>query len=232
MINLRGYMKIIDKFFLLSFMLFISPLISAQQTAQHPVPQITQQITSQAPATDQSIDKVKQAQLAMDRYVIDPEHTFSSFEYKHWGLSLQRNRFDRSSGVIDLNLSEKKGSIRIDIEASSVSTGVSAFDSLLRSDSFFDVQKFPKITFESNKFIFEKDQLKQLEGQLSIKGITRPVTIEVTYFSCKFMFIYLKSACGANGKATILRSDFNVGRYVPFVSDEITLYFSVEAIKE
>lgn len=232
MINLRGYMKIIDKFFLLSFMLFISPLISAQQTAQHPVPQITQQITSQAPATDQSIDKVKQAQLAMDRYVIDPEHTFSSFEYKHWGLSLQRNRFDRSSGVIDLNLSEKKGSIRIDIEASSVSTGVSAFDSLLRSDSFFDVQKFPKITFESNKFIFEKDQLKQLEGQLSIKGVTRPVTIEVTYFSCKFMFIYLKSACGANGKATILRSDFNVGRYVPFVSDEITLYFSVEAIKE
>lgn len=232
MINLRGYMKIIYTIFLLSFMLFISPLISAQQAAQLPVPQITQQITQQAPATDQSIDKVKQTPLLMDRYVIDPEHTFSSFEYKHWGLSLQRNRFDRSLGVINLNLSEKKGLIRIDIEAGSVSTGVSAFDSILRSDSFFDVQKFPKITFESNKFIFEKDQLKQLEGQLSIKGVTRPVTIEVTYFSCKFMFIYLKSACGANGKATILRSDFNVGRYVPFVSDEITLYFSVEAIKE
>jgi polyisoprenoid-binding protein YceI len=227
-------MKIIGANFLLSLMIWFSPSIFAKPAQQ--VMQSTQQTAQQkdqkTQTTEQSIDKVKQAQLLMDRYVIDPEHTFSSFEYKHWGLSLQRNRFDRSSGAIELSTNEKKGSIKIDIDANSVNTGVGAFDTILRSDSFFDVQKYPTISFESNKFIFEKDQLKQLEGQLSIKGITRPVTIEVTYFSCKFMFIYLKSACGANGKATILRSDFNIGRYVPFVSDEITLYFSVEAIKE
>ena len=230
-------MKIIGANFLLSLMIGFSPFIFAkpaqqveQKTAQTTL--TTQQTAQQTQTTEQSNDKVKQVQSSMERYVIDPEHTFSSFEYKHWGLSLQRNRFDKSSGVIELNTNEKKGAIKIDIDANSVNTGVGAFDSILRSDSFFDVQKYPKISFESNKFIFEKDQLKQLEGQLSIKGITRPVTIEVTYFSCKFMFIYLKSACGANGKATILRSDFNVGRYVPFVSDEITLYFSVEAIKE
>lgn len=193
------------------------------QSAQAIQPaQAIQQIQSQPDQTPQS---------GSDRYLIDPEHTFSSFEYQHWGLSKQRGRFDKSTGVLELNMKEKTGSLKIDVDANSVSTGVEIFNATMRSDSFFDAEKYPKISFQSNQFIFDKDQLSQVKGQLSIKGITRPVVIDVTYFACKFMFIYLKKACGANGKTSILRSDFNVGRYVPFVSDEITLYFSVEAIK-
>ena len=169
---------------------------------------------------------------ATDRYKIDPEHTYSSFEYKHWGLSLQRGRFDKNIGFIELDISEKTGAINIEIDANSVSTGNDLFNNIMRSDSFFDTQLFPKIIFNSTKFIFDAEKLTQIEGMLTIKDITRPVTVEVTQFGCRFMLLYLKQACGANGQTKILRSDYKVGRYVPFVSDEITLYFSVEAIKE
>ena len=169
---------------------------------------------------------------AVDRYKIDPEHTYSSFEYKHWGLSLQRGRFDKNIGFIELDIPEKTGAINIEIDVNSVSTGNDLFNNIMRSDSFFDAQRYPKIIFNSTKFVFDEEKLMQIEGMLTIKETTRPVTVEVTQFGCRFMLMYMKQACGANGQTKILRSDYKVGRYVPFVSDEITLYFSVEAIKE
>jgi polyisoprenoid-binding protein YceI len=169
---------------------------------------------------------------AAERYKIDPEHTYSSFEYKHWGLSLQRGRFDKNIGFIELNIPEKTGIINIEIDANSVSTGNDLFNNVMRSDSFFDAQQYPKIIFNSTKFVFDEEKLTQIEGMLTIKETIRPVTVEVTQFGCRFMLLYLKQACGANGQTKILRSDYKIGRYVPFVSDEITLYFSVEAIKE
>ncbi|MBI3284123.1 MAG: YceI family protein [Burkholderiales bacterium] len=167
-----------------------------------------------------------------ERYQIDPEHTYSSFEYLHWGLSLQRGRFDKNSGTIELDLPAKSGALQIEIAADSINTGSEVFNKVLRSDNFFDVEKYPKIVFTSDKLIFNEEQLTQIEGQLTIKDITRPVTVQVTYFNCRFMLLYLKHSCGANGYTRILRSDYNVGRYVPFVSDEVTLFFSVEGIKE
>jgi polyisoprenoid-binding protein YceI len=169
---------------------------------------------------------------AQEHYVIDPEHTFSSFEYSHWGLSSQRGRFDRNSGYVDLDSDNKTGNILLEIDASSVSTGTELFDKVMRSGSFFDVEHFQKISFSSTKFIFDHDQLSQIEGNLTIKESTHPVTLEVTQFNCRFMFLYFKKTCGANGYTKILRSDYNMDRFVPFVSDEVTLYFSVEAIKD
>ena len=169
---------------------------------------------------------------AGDIYKIDPEHTFASFEYVHWGLSLQRGRFDRVSGGIELDVPAKTGSINMDIDVGSVSTGIGLFNNVLRSDSFFDAASYPKITFKSTGMQFDGDNLIQVNGDLTIKAATRPVTFEITHFECHFMLLYLKRACGANGFTKILRSDYGMGRYAPFVSDEVTLYFSVEAIKE
>ena len=169
---------------------------------------------------------------AGDHYVMDPSHTFSSFEYSHWGLSSQRGRFDRSSGFIDLDRDGQSGSITLDIDATSVSTGTEMFDRIMRSSAFFDVDHFPKILFSSTRFLFEQDQLAHVEGNLTIKDTTRPVTLDISQFNCRFMVLYLKHTCGANGSTKILRSDYKMSRYAPFVSDEVTLYFSVEAIKE
>lgn len=168
---------------------------------------------------------------ASEHYIIDPQHTFNSFEYQHWGLSTQRGRFDQSAGYIDLDLDAKTGYINIAIDSNSVSTGSEMFNDIMRSPSFFDSKQFQKILFSSTKFIFENEQLSQIEGNLTIKETTLPVTVAVTKFNCRFMFLYLKKACGANGYTKILRSDFKMGSYAPFVSDEVTLYFSVEGIK-
>ncbi|MFZ6816760.1 YceI family protein [Undibacterium sp. Ji22W] len=170
---------------------------------------------------------------AADRYVIDSKHTYSIFEYSHWGLSLQQGRFEKNAGFIDIDSDKRAGSVQLNIDATSVSTGNSLFDTALRSSSFFDVQIYPTINFLSSSLLFdENNNVVALEGDLTIKNITKKVKFTLTHFRCRFMPLYLKSACGANGNAKILRSDFDVGRYTPFVSDEVTLYFAVEAIKE
>lgn len=169
---------------------------------------------------------------AADHYVIDSTHTFSSFEYSHWGLSTQRGRFDRNTGFIDLDRDSLTGNILLEIDAASVSTGTEMFDRIMRSTSFFDVEHFQKITFSSTRFIYDQDQLAHVEGNLTIKDTTRPVVLDISQFNCRFMVLYLKHTCGANGSTKILRSDYKMSRYAPFVSDEVTLYFSVEAIKE
>lgn len=170
---------------------------------------------------------------AADRYVIDSKHTYSIFEYSHWGLSLQQGRFEKNAGFIEIDSDKRTGSVQLNIDATSVSTGNSLFDTALRSSSFFDVQIYPTINFLSSSLLFdENNNVVALEGDLTIKNITKKVKFTLTHFRCRFMPLYLKSACGANGNAKILRSDFDVGRYTPFVSDEVTLYFAVEAIKE
>jgi len=172
------------------------------------------------------------ASLAADHYLIDPEHTFSYFEYSHWGLSQQRSRFDGTAGSIELDESTGSGTIDIEIDASSISTGSESFNQIMRSGDFFDTANYPKISFKSSSLHFEDQQLKQVDGDLTIKGITHPVTLDISHFNCRFMLLYGKRACGANGSAKILRSDYKLGRYAPFVSDDVTLHISVEAIKE
>ena len=172
------------------------------------------------------------AQAEETTYRIDPDHTFTSFEYMHWGLSLQRSRFNRQSGTVKLDLDGKSGSVDLTIDTASVSTGSDEFDKMLVSDSFFDARTFPTMHFLSSAMEFDGDQLVRVAGNLTIKDVTKPVTLEVSHFACRFMVLYLKHACGANGSAKILRSDYGLGRYAPFVADEATLYFSIEAIKE
>ncbi|MEO6917777.1 MAG: YceI family protein [Collimonas sp.] len=169
---------------------------------------------------------------AADRYLIDSEHTFSYFEYNHWGLSMQRSRFDITTGSIELDRDSQSGNIEIDIDATSISTGSDGFNQIMRTGEFFDTANFPKITFKSSSLQFDGPQLTQVDGDLTIKGISHPVTLQISNFNCRFMLIYGKQACGANGSASILRSDYKLGRYVPFVSDAVTLHISVEAIKE
>jgi len=169
---------------------------------------------------------------ADEHYVIDPLHTFSSFEYQHWGISTQRGRFDHNSGFIDLNPVNKTGTVQLEIDVGSISTGSELFNKIMVSDNFFDAEHFQKILFHSTRLVYSQEQLSQIEGNLTIKDVTRQVTLEITDFKCRFMILYLKQACGANGYTRILRSDFNIGKYVPFVSDEVTLSFSVEGIRE
>ena len=167
-----------------------------------------------------------------ETYVIDTNHTKPRFEYNHLGFSDQESRFDTVSGSITLDRAAKTGSVDITIDANSVDSGYPVFNGHLKGEDFFDTAKYPTITYKSDKFRFDGDKLVSVDGDLTIKGITRPVTLTITSMLCKPHPMVKKDACGANAVAHIKRSDFNMAKYVPAVSDEVTLSIPVESIKQ
>lgn len=166
-----------------------------------------------------------------DIYDIDPRHTFSTFEYEHWGLSRQQGRFDATRGFIAYSAETGSGEIDIEIDVASVNAGNPSFNELLRSAEFFDAENHPTIVFKSTALRFDGERLSEVVGDLRIKGITHPVTLKISHFRCRFMPLYGARACGANASTSILRSDFDLGRYIPFVSDRVDLAIAVEAIR-
>jgi polyisoprenoid-binding protein YceI len=169
---------------------------------------------------------------AADTYAIDPTHTFPSFALNHLGFSTFRGRFDRTSGTITLDLAGKTGSADISIDVASVSTGVDKLNEHLLKPDFFDVAKYPTIRFKSKDFRFSGDKLTAVSGDLTMHGVTRPVTLEVSSFNCGLHPLKKVQACGADAAVTIKRSDWGISTYSPNVGEEVSLQIEVEAHKQ
>jgi polyisoprenoid-binding protein YceI len=172
------------------------------------------------------------ALAASETFVIDTNHTKPRFKYDHFGYSTQISRFDSTSGTIVFDAAAQTGSVEVTIDARSVNTGYPVFSGHLRGKDFFDTDQYPTIYFKSTAVRFQGDKPVAVEGNLTIKGISRPVTLTLTSFLHRPHPIAKKDAIGANATARIRRSDFNAGKYAPYVSDEVTLEIPVEAIKE
>jgi polyisoprenoid-binding protein YceI len=163
-------------------------------------------------------------------YNVDPAHTFPQYEVTHMGFSLQRGRFDKTQGTIQLDLDAHKGSVDVTIDTGSVNSGVAKLDEHLKGADFFDAAKFPQMTFKSTDLVFEGDMLKKANGEITIKGVTKPVTFDVNYFKCGKSLVALRLVCGADLSARIKRSDFGVSYGIPMVGDEVLLRVNVEAL--
>lgn len=172
------------------------------------------------------------AYAAPETYVIDTTHTKPRFEYNHLGFSTQLSRFDTTSGTITLDRTAKTGAVDVTIDAKSVNTGYALFNEHIQAEDFFDTQKYPVITFKSNRMKFDGDRPVAVDGNLTVKGITKPVTLAITSFKCMPHPMLKKDACGANATATVKRSEFNMGKHVPYVSDEVVLTIPVESVKQ
>lgn len=172
------------------------------------------------------------ASAVPETYNIDTTHSFSRFEYSHFGYSTQVNKFNSTVGKIQIDRAAKTGSVEVTIDPKSVNTGYDTFNGHLQGPDFFDSDKYPAITYKSTRFLFNGDKVVGVEGNLTIKGVTKPVNLEVTSFQCMPHPMLKRDACGANAIAKIKRSDFGAGKYAPYVGDDVTLGFSVEAIKE
>ena len=172
------------------------------------------------------------AQATPETFAIDNNHTFAHFTYSHFGFSNQTHQFDKTSGKVVIDRDARTGSADIVIDATSVNTGVPLFNEHIQAADFFDTAHYPTITFKADKMGFEGDQPVSLSGDLTIKGVTRPVTLAITHFMCMPHPMLKVKACGANASTQVKRSDFNMGKYVPSVSDEITLSLSIEALKQ
>ena len=173
-----------------------------------------------------------QAFAAEQTYQIDPSHTFPSFSYSHLGLSTQQLRLDNTSGTIVYDKEAKTAKLDITLDMTGISTGFEEFDGHIQGPDMFNTEKYPTATFKSTKVNFEGDAPKTIEGDLTIKGITKPVVLEVTHFANTAHPMLEKDAIGANATTTILRSDFGADLFAPAVSDEVVISVSVEAIAE
>ncbi|HEY4706910.1 MAG TPA: YceI family protein [Thermodesulfobacteriota bacterium] len=172
------------------------------------------------------------AYSAMESFTVDPRHTYPGFEVNHMGLSTQRGRFNASIGRITLDREAKNGAVEIEIDARTVSTGLEELEKHLRSEDFFNVEKHPLITFRSSSVEFEGDSPKSVQGDLTLLGVTRPVTLSISAFNCRIHPINKKYVCGADASTTIKRSEFGMTYAVPAVSDEVRLFIQVEAFKD
>lgn len=169
---------------------------------------------------------------APETFNVEPTHTYPRFEYSHFGYSNQQQRFDKTSGKIVLDRTAQTGSVDVTIDATSVNTGYALFNQHIQAEDYFDTAKFPTITFKSTKVKFEGGKPVAVDGNLTIKGVTRPVTLTVASFHSMPHPMLKKDAIGANATTKVKRSDFNMGKNVPYVSDEVSLTIAVEAIKE
>lgn len=169
--------------------------------------------------------------LAADTYTIDSRHTFPTFEVNHLGFSTQRGRFNKVTGSITLDRAAKKGSMEIVIDVASIDMGIDKWDEHMKSEDFFNAAKFPTVVFKSDTMKFDGDRLAAVDGQLTLLGVSKPVTLTVTRFHCAHNPMAKKDACGADATATIKRSEFGMKYAVPNVGDEVLLRIPVEAFK-
>lgn len=168
----------------------------------------------------------------LETYTIDPQHTFPYYEVSHFGYSIQRGRFDKTSGKITLDIAAQKGSAEVTVDAASVDSGVDKLNEHLRSEDFFNVAKNPQITFKSTRLAFADDKVTSATGDLTINGITRPVTLTATLFHCAPHPMTKRKQCGGDLVATVKRSDFGMKYALGPLGDEVTLHIGVESIKD
>lgn len=171
-----------------------------------------------------------QALAAPQTYEIDPTHTFPRFSYNHMGMSKQVLRFNTTTGTVVLDAEAKKAEVDVTIDMTSVDTGTEVFDGHIKGADFLDVAQFPKATFKSTNVVFEGDKPVSIDGNLTIKGITKPVTLKVTSFFKGDHPMRKVPAVGADAHTVIKRSEFNAGKFAPAVSDEVTIEISLEAL--
>ena len=172
------------------------------------------------------------ALAAPETYVLEPNHSFVRFGYDHLGYSTQISRFNKTSGSFTFDKAAGTGSADITIDTTSVDTGSDLFNKHIAAEDYLSTAAYPTATFKGSKVTFKGDVPATLEGELTLKGVTRPVTLTLTHFFCKPHPMLKKDACGADASATVKRTDFNMGKNAPYVGDEVTLSIAVEAMKQ
>lgn len=169
---------------------------------------------------------------AADSYKIDPNHTFPIFEVNHFGYTNQHGRFNKTSGTITLDMAAKSGSVDLTIDTTSLDMGFPLWDQHISDDRFLNTAKFPAITFKSSKLVFKDDKVVAAEGDFTLLGVTRPLTITVADFKCGNHPMNKKvDMCGANISGSFKRSDFGMKTFLPAVGDDIKITVPIEAVK-
>ncbi len=173
------------------------------------------------------------AQAQSATYVLDPTHTFVTFEIGHFGTSTNRGRFDKKEGTVQFDRAGKTGKVDLTIDATSISTGTPPFDKHLQSADLFNAAKFPTIQFSADQFRFNGDKVSEVAGKLTLLGQTHPVTLKANTFNCYQSPMLKREVCGGDFEATIDRTQWGMDYGVSFgMPKTVRLIVQAEAIKQ
>ena len=179
------------------------------------------------------------ANAQVETYKIDPIHSFPHFGVDHFGVSTIWGRFEKMNGSFTIDRAAKKGAVDLSIETVTVTTGDSdkgsrarSRDEHLRQADFFNTAEFPRMTYKSTNVKFSGDNPSDVEGQLTLLGVTKPVTLKIDRWVCKDHPMSKKPMCGGDASGSFKRTDFGMKFGVPAIGDEIRLKINFEGYKE
>lgn len=179
------------------------------------------------------------AVAAPETYTIDPYHTFPNFQVNHLGFSNMWGHFGKTTGKMTIDHAAKTGSLDLAVETTSITTGDTergsrprTRDEHLRTPDFFNVAEFPRMTYKSTAVKFNGDNPAVIEGNLTLLGVTKPLSLTVENFKCGPNPTNKREMCGGNASGTLKRSDFGMKFGIPAIGDDLKLYVGFEAYKE
>jgi polyisoprenoid-binding protein YceI len=164
-------------------------------------------------------------------YQIDPNHTQVLASWSHFGFSNPVANFGEASGAIVYDPQDLPAStVVVTLPLSGLNAFVPAFNEHLRSADFFEAEVYPEVTFRSTAVEAAGQGRLKVSGDLTIKGITRPVVLDATLNTAAEHPVAKRQAIGFDATTTVRRTDFGLGKFVPNVSDEVSLRITTEAM--
>lgn len=165
-------------------------------------------------------------------YSVDPTHAYIQFQYNHLGLSNPRLGFEDFSIEMELdNADTTKSTVNVEIRTDSIITGSEIFHEHMTGEKWFDASNNPNIGFSSSAITANSDGTYQLTGDLTVKGVTKPVTLDVVINNAMMHPMAKKPVVGISATGSLNRSDWDLGANVPYISDAVTLEIQAEMLK-
>ncbi|MGO9673415.1 MAG: YceI family protein [Methylocella sp.] len=184
-------------------------------------------LTAQAASQAKPAGKTDPAAVQPGAYSVEPVHTRVLFSVSHMGFTTWYGEFTNVSGTLDLDpRTPERSAVEIHIPASTVSTTNARLDGELKSDQWFDAAQYPDIAFKSVKVVATGTGTGKLTGDLTLHGVTKPVTLAVKFNDAGVNPLDKKYTVGFNATGSIRRSDFGVKTYLPLIGDEVDLIIS------
>ena len=164
-------------------------------------------------------------------YAVDPTHTFVNYEMGHYGTTTNRGRFSTKDGQVKIDPSGTSGKVDITMDISSINTGVDLLNRHLLSKDFFNFAEFPTARFVSDQITFNGDKVTQVNGTLTLMGLTRPIVLTASRFNCYLSPLINRQICGGDFETTVERSQWGITWGLAFgFEDKVKLLVQVEAV--
>lgn len=164
-------------------------------------------------------------------YKIDAAHTFPSFEADHMGVSVWRGKFNTNSGTVVLDKAAQSGTVDISIDTASVDFGHDALNKWAAGKEFFDAEKFGPARYKGKLAGYVDGVPTEVAGELTLHGVTKPVTLRLALFKCIPHPMLKRELCGADAYASFKRDEFGLGAGKEYgFKMDVALRIQVEAV--